>query len=272
MNWSFCDEQDAVSTSDFENYDSPSTSFSDSRGSTFGSPDSYESPDARVQCQGSSSNVETNSIINQVDEGNNAANDTPVQNFNCCSKFDSSAFASAMNYGAKFLSEVPSGVVPSNTVDNLPVADLKAATLKMERFCSPTTELAASASLKRGRTPPSTVDSTAGSRSYRQQTSELINRLDKLLKFTSSSGMAASGKGARGAGGKGRSRRPPRDMSKPRARNVVLKQAAELIWRIKCDEQVNEHHWLKFIEFFAELFLSRLSCYSESAARPCQRL
>jgi len=99
---------------------------------------------------------------------------------------------------------------------------------------------------KRARTPStlSGLDTTAGSRSYRQQTSELINKLDKLLKFPTKPGSnAGSGnKAARGSGGKGRSRRPPRDLAKPRARNVVLKQAAELIWRIKCDEQAFAMH------------------------------
>jgi hypothetical protein len=67
-------------------------------------------------------------------------------------------------------------------------------------------------------------------RSYRRQTSELIKSLDRLLDFRMPS--------------KSKSNR--RGEPKPRARNVVLRQAVELIWRIQCDEQVC-HPALKFI-------------------------
>jgi hypothetical protein len=69
--------------------------------------------------------------------------------------------------------------------------------------------------------------------SYRQQTSELIQKIDKLLNF----------RGTRcGIKGKRSSRKIPafdKDKVKPRARNIVLKEVTELIRRMNRDEQVD---------------------------------
>mmetsp|Transcript_49757 Transcript_49757/g.130871 ORF Transcript_49757/g.130871 Transcript_49757/m.130871 type:complete len:332 (+) Transcript_49757:168-1163(+) len=65
-------------------------------------------------------------------------------------------------------------------------------------------------------------------RSYRQHTSELILKLDKLLDFRALK--ASKGK-------KSLSRKNASDIFKPRARNVVLKQATELIKRMMMDDK-----------------------------------
>jgi hypothetical protein len=85
-------------------------------------------------------------------------------------------------------------------------------------------------------TPPAdaskhTEDSDEGHRrSYRQQTSELISKLDKLLDFRHAN---ASSKRK-----KANEKRQTKPLLKPRARNVVLKLAAELIRRMQLDDQV----------------------------------
>jgi hypothetical protein len=69
-------------------------------------------------------------------------------------------------------------------------------------------------------------------RSYRQQTAELIGGLDRLLFY----GKTLSIAGARGVA----ARRPTRDQpTKPRARNVVLRDTVDIIWRVLVDEQVS---------------------------------
>jgi hypothetical protein len=74
-------------------------------------------------------------------------------------------------------------------------------------------------------------DSDSGRRSYRQQTSELINKLDKLLDFRLCK---------RPSKRKKSEKRPANPaLLKPRARNVVLKVATELIRRMQLDDQVN---------------------------------
>ncbi len=273
VNWSFCDEQDIDSNpSDFEyerSYGSPNTTASDSRGSTFGSPDSYESCDVVRQGQYHPYSAHVDNIPSQARFGHSVES----------SKYDANGFVfgsgevtNALHYASRFASYAPTYISSETTATSFvnqklsngegaivvegickrAFDDRKSAVAKFENDdtsiqfsteTAPQLTVQHVEALKRARTPSSvcTVDTTAGSRSYRQQTSELINKLDKLLKFPSKPGSisAAGNKAARGSGGKGRSRRPPRDLAKPRARNVVLKQAAELIWRIKCDEQVN---------------------------------
>ena len=63
--------------------------------------------------------------------------------------------------------------------------------------------------------------------SYRRQTTVLIDELDQLLDLPQA-GCARLGKPSKP--------RPAR--SKPRARNLVLRQAVDLIWKLQCDEQV----------------------------------
>ena len=209
--------------------------------SSFSSPDSYDSVDGRPsQYARYPSQGEPKASAQSPYSAEISTSQQHNVNVISYSKFDQSAVSNAIAFGSRF-----------NVAAESSTSDHKTISPKTERVSSPFADLSSSkagldrcteesALLKRGRSPPSTADATAGSRSYRQQTSELINRLDKLLKFATKPGtVAAAGvKGARGAGSKGRSRRPPRDLAKPRARNVVLKQAAELIWRIKCDEQV----------------------------------
>jgi len=69
----------------------------------------------------------------------------------------------------------------------------------------------------------------AGRRSYRQQTSELISKLDKLLDFRHSKAPSKRKKSAE--------KRADASLLKPRARNVVLKVATELIRRMQLDDQ-----------------------------------
>ena len=80
---------------------------------------------------------------------------------------------------------------------------------------------------------PAAEDSDgAGHLSYRQQTSELIARLDKLLDFRHRKPPPRRRK-------PGADRRPSDAAAplKPRPRNVVLKVAAELIRRMQLDDQ-----------------------------------
>jgi hypothetical protein len=290
VNWSFCDEQDIDSNpSDFEyerSYESPNTTSSDSRGSAFGSPDSYESVPVvrRGHYLPYTAHVETLSNQTRYSQAVESAKfDTTASNAVGFTSFGSADVSNALNYASRFSN------YESKYSSSEPVASFANRThgqaetvAAMDGMCKRTfNDIKPSVSLsnfensaavkfspertppqqpiqsdaKRARTP-STLDTTAGSRSYRQQTSELINKLDNLLKFPSKPGSVSGsgGKAARGSGGKGRSRRPPRDLAKPRARNVVLKQAAELIWRIKCDEQVN------FLEI--SLIYSCLHCLS----------
>jgi hypothetical protein len=277
VNWSFCDEQDIDSNpSDFEyerSYGSPNTTGTDSRGSTFGSPDSLES--VPVACHGQfqpyPAHVET--LCSQarfLQAVESSKYDTAASNSSVFLGFGSVEASNALNYASRFSSygsveSAAANFVNRNHGNGEKIAVIDGTGKRPFEERNPAVSVPKSESLdssvrfspektppqlsvqtadasKRARTPStlSGLDTTAGSRSYRQQTSELINKLDKLLKFPTKPGSnAGSGnKAARGSGGKGRSRRPPRDLAKPRARNVVLKQAAELIWRIKCDEQV----------------------------------
>ena len=235
MNWNFCEERDDSTPSDFDHYDSPSTTASESRGSTFGSPDSYDTADT---CQPQYARYPNHAEAKCAVETSYSSELCYAQskpNSNSFANFDA---AMALAYGSRFAGATAEQAVVSAKIE--PVSSPVSAELVTKISTDRTIE-SENAGVKRGRSPPTaTVDTAAGSRSYRQQTSELINRLDKLLKFASKPGSTSSqgAKGARGDGPKGRSRRPPRDLAKPRARNVVLKQAAELIWRIKCDEQV----------------------------------
>ncbi len=78
---------------------------------------------------------------------------------------------------------------------------------------------------------PTPEDSDEGHRrSYRQQTSELISKLDKLLDFRHGNASSKRKKAAE--------KRQTKSLLKPRARNVVLKLAAELIRRMQLDDQV----------------------------------
>jgi hypothetical protein len=294
VNWSFCDEQDIDSNpSDFEyersSYESSNTTASDSRGSNFGSPDSYESIPHQGQYLPHPSHVDT--LPNQAlfcQTMDSSMFDTTAPNSTGFAGFGAAEVSNALNYASRFASYeskyesaemAGASFVNRNNckTDTLAVMDAVCKRTFDERTLAVTSskcdssdsrvrfspekspqELAADAS-KRARAPASmsTLDTTAGSRSYRQQTSELINRLDKLLKFPTKPGSVGPGnKAARGSGGKGRSRRPPRDLAKPRARNVVLKQAAELIWRIKCDEQVIIFNHYSFLD--SPLFLFSL--------------
>ena len=72
------------------------------------------------------------------------------------------------------------------------------------------------------------ISSTSNRRSYRQQTTQLIQELDRLFKsvrakFPSKVNRANSEK------------------FKPRARNVILRDVANLIWKIHVDEQASLH-------------------------------
>ena len=72
----------------------------------------------------------------------------------------------------------------------------------------------------------------ASRRSYRQQTADLIAELDRLL----FSGHSLTGSG--GGGGRAAARRPARhERPKPRARNVVLRETVDIIWRVLVDDQ-----------------------------------
>jgi hypothetical protein len=86
-------------------------------------------------------------------------------------------------------------------------------------------------------------------RSYRRQTSELIGILDKLLD-------------SRPAVSQPKSKRKAPLKPKPRARNVVLRQAADLIRRLKLDEQVCTPRQIQ--PHPANLFCSLLLLYSHS--------
>ena len=87
-------------------------------------------------------------------------------------------------------------------------------------------------SCKHTTSAPAADDSDgAGRRSYRQQTSELINKLDKLLDFRQCKGPSKRKKS-------GEKRQANATLLKPRARNVVLKVATELIRRMQLDDQV----------------------------------
>jgi len=182
-----------------------------------------------------------------------ATYDRNQKSFGELTKFDASAIACALNYGGRYAgyeasaNKGPSGPSESSAQELKGIPSIPE---KVRKAPEPAVK-ASDSEVGVKRPCPSTTDATAGSRSYRQQTSELINRLDKLLKFPANMGSGAGLKTVRGASGKGRSRRPARDLAKPRARNVVLKQAVELIWRIKCDEQVlSQNFYYEINDFY----------------------
>ena len=83
------------------------------------------------------------------------------------------------------------------------------------------------------------ADPTATARTYRRETADLLKKLDGLLNVGSpsspSSGSAKSRRRCKGT-----------VQFKPRARNIVLKQAVEMVWKLQCDELVGHHdtYWL----------------------------
>jgi hypothetical protein len=84
---------------------------------------------------------------------------------------------------------------------------------------------------------PKPTTPTANPRSfYRRQTAALIDKLDLLLDMPKARSSPARP-------GRARDSHSARAVArtKPRARNLVLRQAVDLIWSIQCDEQVKRH-------------------------------
>jgi hypothetical protein len=79
------------------------------------------------------------------------------------------------------------------------------------------------------------TDSTASARNYRRETADLIKKLDGLVNSRNPpSSIDLSAKSKR--------RFKATVQFKPRARNVVMKEAVEMVWKLQCDEMVSESY------------------------------
>jgi hypothetical protein len=95
--------------------------------------------------------------------------------------------------------------------------------------------------------------------SYRRQTACLIDELDKLLDLPLAAHVRV---------GKALKLRPAR--SKPRARNIVLRQAVDLIWKLQCDEQVSRRRQLN--THLPPRLASLRLCAKQGKMRRCAKL
>jgi hypothetical protein len=70
-------------------------------------------------------------------------------------------------------------------------------------------------------------------RSYRKETADLIKQLDAMLLYGNQSCKTNK-----------RKRKSVENKVRPRSRNVVLKEAADMIWKLQCDEEVYKMYFL----------------------------
>ena len=117
---------------------------------------------------------------------------------------------------------------PPNVVDSGPIPSKKCgAVSSVYRHESPTAskKVASKANISK----PQSESLIPAARSYRKETAELIKQLDVML-LCGNLSCATNTKRKR--------KNLVENQARPRSRNVVLKLAADMIWKLQCDEEV----------------------------------
>jgi hypothetical protein len=103
---------------------------------------------------------------------------------------------------------------------------------KPEHSCLSNTYPKAIQQVAASKTPLSQADNEShvtAARSYRKETADLIKQLDAMLLYGNPDGKTNN---------KRKRKKSVENQARPRSRNVVLKQAADMIWKVQCDEEV----------------------------------